>query len=134
MQYQGIALAGANQACDSERSNADDGVLSAFELSLFDLTQTQLGVVSACYSALGDLDMNEGVYGLQRAFRIAGARNVICNLWQANDVASSHFMSTFYWHWLTQKKSIHEAFHAARNETRAYNPDPKYWAGFILSE
>jgi len=129
-----IVMAGADDADNAERQVSDDGYLTAYEISLLDLNGNQLSVVSACDSGLGDVDPNEGVWGLSRAFRIAGARNVILSLWKSSDSGANDFMSAFYLNWLTQKMSIHHAFAAAQKSLRNFNPDPKYWAGFVLSE
>ena len=129
-----IVLAGADDADNPARKSLDDGYFSAYEISLLDLTGNQLTVVSACDSGLGDVDPNEGIWGLGRALRIAGTQNVILSLWKSSDSGANDFMSAFYLNWLDNKMSIHDAFAAAQKNLRNFNPDPKYWAGFVLSE
>jgi CHAT domain-containing protein/Tfp pilus assembly protein PilF len=130
----GIAMAGAKDACNPNRQVTDDGILTAHEVSLLDLDENLLAIVSACDSGLGDLDPDEGVWGLQRAFRIAGSRYVVLSLWKVEDAAANDFMRAFYRNWTAEKKSVHEAFAAAQNELRDFYRDPRYWAGFVLSE
>lgn len=134
LQRAGIVMAGGNDAANPKRRTPDDGILSTQEIALLELSGTQLAVLSACDSGLGDLDPQEGVWGLTRAFRTAGAQNIISSLWKTNDDTAANFMKDFYHYWLVQGKNIHDAFHAAREAARAFNPDPNYWACFILSE
>lgn len=130
----GIAMSDATDACNPDRQVTDDGVLTAYEISLLNLRENLLAVVSACDSGLGDLDPTEGVWGLRRAFRMAGSKYVILSFWKIEETASTDFMKAFYNNWIAGKKSIPEAFSAAQHELRSYNPDPRYWAGFVLSE
>ncbi len=85
--------------------------------------------------ALGDIQGNEGVYGLQRAFKIAGAKYLIMSLWQVDDEATMKFMEVFYRKWLEGKMPIPEAFRAAQADMRerAFG-QPYLWAGFVLVE
>ena len=106
------------------------------------LSNTELVVLSACETGLGDIQGNEGVYGLQRAFKIAGAKYLIMSLWQVPDKQTSLLMTTFYKKWLEaegpdkggNKMSIPDAFHAAQKELRDLGLDPYQWAGFVLVE
>ena len=106
------------------------------------LSNTELVVLSACETGLGDIQGNEGVYGLQRAFKIAGAKYLIMSLWQVPDKQTSLLMTTFYKKWLeaegpdkgANKMSIPDAFHAAQKELREIGLDPYQWAGFVLVE
>lgn len=90
----GLALAGANRI--SEGVTEDDGILTALEVSGMDLQGTYLVVLSACESALGELRTGEGVFGLRRAFSMAGARNVLMSLWSVDDESTAEQMKTFY--------------------------------------
>ena len=99
-----------------------------------DLRNTELVVLSACETGLGDIQGNEGVYGLQRAFKIAGAKYLIMSLWQVPDKQTSLLMTTFYKKWLEEKMTIPGAFRAAQKELREAGLDPYYWAGFVLVE
>lgn len=76
----------------------EDGVLTALEISQLDLSQTTLTILSACETGLGEIRGNEGVYGLQRAFKIAGSQYLIMSLWQVPDRETMAFMTSFYEH------------------------------------
>ncbi len=133
----GLLFAGANISWNSRhnlRQAEDDGILTAYEISQLNLSNTELVVLSACETGLGDIQGNEGVYGLQRAFKIAGARYLIMSLWQVPDKQTSLLMTTFYKKWLQEKMTIPDAFHAAQKELREIGLDPYQWAGFILVE
>ena len=77
---------------------------------------------------------NEGVYGLQRAFKIAGAKYLVMSLWQVPDQETSVFMTTFYKHWLEGKMAIPDAFRTTQKEMRERFINPYQWAGFVLVE
>jgi CHAT domain-containing protein len=83
---------------------------------------------------LGDVQSLEGVYGLQRAFQVAGSRYVMMTLWQISDYQTQLFMEHFYRFWLTEKQDIRSAFSAARLEMRKAYPAAFHWAGFVLLE
>ena len=116
------------------QNGMEDGILTAYEISQMNLSNTELVVLSACETGLGDIQGNEGVYGLQRAFKIAGAKYLIMSLWQVPDKQTSMLMTTFYRKWLEDKLSIPQAFHAAQKELREMGFDPYQWAGFVLVE
>lgn len=139
----GLLFAGANLAL-SGHSNAlpagvEDGILTAKEISLMDLRDCELVVLSACETAKGDIT-SEGVFGLQRAFKMAGAQTIIMSLWAVNDNATQMLMTEFYTNWVEKKQSKREAFRNAQNAVRyAVDKDgdrmyanPVYWAGFIM--
>ena len=136
----GLILAGGNGAWSRGpgskpyKPGAEDGILTAYEISQMDLRNTELVVLSACETGLGDIAGNEGVYGLQRAFKIAGAKYLIMSLWQVPDKQTSLLMTTFYQKWLQGKMEIPEAFRAAQKELRERGFDPYQWAGFVLVE
>ncbi|MFN0035681.1 MAG: CHAT domain-containing protein, partial [Saprospiraceae bacterium] len=133
----GLVLAGGNQAWKTgkpARPDLEDGILTAYEISQMNLSHTELAVLSACETGLGDLVGNEGVYGLQRAFKIAGARYLIMSLWQVPDFQTQVFMSAFYKHWLEGKMPVPEAFRATQSELRAKYGEAFKWAGFVLVE
>ena len=132
----GLILSGGNKGWDGDRNleEKEDGVLTAYEISQMNLSNTELVVLSACETGLGTIQGNEGVYGLQRAFKIAGARYLIMSLWQVPDKQTSVLMITFYKKWLKEKMTIPNAFHAAQKKLRDEGLDPYYWAGFVLVE
>lgn len=133
----GLILAGANQAWVSHEppANGEDGILTAYEISQQNLANTALVVLSACETGLGQIKGNEGIYGLQRAFKIAGAKYIIMSLWQVSDKATGELMVEFYRYYLEHKLPLPEAFRAAQQAMRNKYPDSPYaWAGFILVE
>ena len=140
----GLIMAGGNAAWQGKQTleGREDGILTAYEISQMNLSNTELVVLSACETGLGDIQGNEGVYGLQRAFKIAGAKYLIMSLWQVPDKQTSLLMTTFYKKWLEaegsptgeKKMSIPDAFHAAQKELREIGLDPYQWAGFVLVE
>ncbi|MEI9909495.1 MAG: CHAT domain-containing protein [Bacteroidota bacterium] len=97
-----------------------------------DLSKTHLVVLSACETALGDIKGNEGVFGLQRAFKLAGVKNMILSLWRVPDAETAELMTTFYNYYI-KGKPVREAFNAAQKDMRA-KYKPYYWAAFVLIE
>ncbi|MBK9716377.1 MAG: tetratricopeptide repeat protein [Saprospiraceae bacterium] len=132
----GLIMAGGNAAWQGKQTleGREDGILTAYEISQMNLSNTELVVLSACETGLGDIQGNEGVYGLQRAFKIAGAKHIIMSLWQVPDKQTSLLMTTFYKKYLEEKMTIPDAFHAAQKELRDNGLDPYNWAGFVLVE
>jgi CHAT domain-containing protein len=134
----GLLLAGGNHAWKTGkplRPDLEDGILTAYEISQMNLANTELVVLSACETGLGDLVGNEGVYGLQRAFKIAGAKYLIMSLWQVPDFQTQVFMTAFYKHWLEGKMAVPAAFRATQAELRLkYSGEAFKWAGFVLVE
>ncbi len=131
----GLVLAGGNNVWNNNSSynyDQEDGILTAQEVSNIDLRNTDLVVMSACETGLGDVKGSEGVYGLQRAFKIAGAKYIIMSLWQIADKETEEFMTGFYTH-LLDIKNVNEAFTRAQQEMKQ-KYDPYYWAAFVLIE
>lgn len=130
----GLAFAGANQSLLGSRNipdDVEDGILSASEISKLELNNTSLVVLSACQTGLGDIN-DEGVYGLQRAFKKAGAGSVMMSMWNVDDVVTQSFMTEFYRglsRGLTKRKALNIAQHYVMKE---YGNDPYYWAPFVL--
>ena len=93
----GLFLAGANlHGRDADSLGAEDGILTAYEVSAMDLEGTELVVLSACETGLGEMTEGEGVYGLRRAFQIAGARTVVSALWPVGDEETAELMGRIY--------------------------------------
>lgn len=137
MMRAGLVLAGANAtwAKGFNPTLAEDGILTAMEISQMDLSQTQLVVLSACKTGLGDIDNSQGVYGLQRAFKMAGVDHLIISLWNVPDQETSELMIAFYRNWLEKEMSLSEAFYTAQKAMAAeYPKQPELWAGFVLMQ
>ena len=130
----GLLFAGANFALDTENRSAlpegDDGILTAKEISRLDFKGLDLVVLSACQTGLGEVT-GEGVFGLQRGFKKAGAQTIIMSLWEVDDYATRLLMTEFF-KGLTAGKTKREAFLSALNYVKAKNSDPKYWAAFVM--
>jgi CHAT domain-containing protein len=114
------------------RKQEEDGILTAYEISQMDLSHTNLVALSACDTGLGDIAGDEGVYGLQRAFKIAGAKQILVSLWKTPDQASRELLTVFYQYMLRDGKEIHAALQAARQDLRKKYPNPYYWGAFVL--
>jgi tetratricopeptide (TPR) repeat protein len=132
----GLLLAGANYTWQNGTNPymQEDGILTSLEISNLDLSGTELVVLSACETGLGDIEGNEGVYGLQRAFKMAGVDKIIMSLWQVPDAETSEFMISFYIH-LVELNDVREAFNLTQRSMQAkYKNEPYKWAGFVLVE
>ena len=131
----GLLFAGSNIALSGHSNDlpegVKDGILTAKEISLMDLRDADLVVLSACETAKGDIT-SEGIFGLQRAFKMAGVQTIIMSLWKVNDQATQMLMTEFYTNWISKNQSKREAFKNAQNTVRAKFEEPEYWAGFIL--
>lgn len=133
MMRSGVVFAGVNDALSSENVlKFSNGVLTAAEVEWIPLRGAELVVLSACETGLGDISGNEGVYGLQRAFRIAGAKKLIMSLWQVPDNETREFFGHFY----NSYAKSGDASEAMRNARLIMGKkyDPYYWAAFILVE
>lgn len=131
----GLLFAGANTALSGHSADlpkgVQDGILTAKEISLLDLRDADLVVLSACETGKGEIT-GEGVFGLQRAFKQAGVQTIIMSLWPVNDVATQLLMTEFYRNWIYNRQSKREAFRNAQNKVRSQYEEPVYWAGFIM--
>ena len=132
----GLILAGANYAWLHAKNpyEKEDGILTALEISNLDLSNTDIVILSACETGLGDIDGSEGVYGLQRAFKMAGVDLIMMSLWQVPDKETAEFMNLFYSNWLRGMK-VREAFtKTQRTMSSKYKEQPEKWAAFVLFE
>lgn len=127
MIYSGVVLAGANDPVKKQ----EDGLLTSFEILNLNLDSTELVVLSACETGLGETNEGEGVYGLQRALRVAGAKHMIMSLWKVDDNATQELMTAFYENW-TSSMPINTAFRKAQLAIREKYNHPYYWGGFVL--
>jgi CHAT domain-containing protein len=130
----GLILAGGNYAWSGKTpvKGVEDGVVTAYEIAQLNLSNTELVALSACETALGDIKGTEGVFGLQRAFKMSGVKKMLVSLWQIPDKETVELMTLFYTNWMNGK-SIHDSFHLAQNEMRKSHA-PFLWAGFVLVE
>jgi CHAT domain-containing protein len=130
----GIILAGANRVWSGVApiDGREDGVVTAYEISQLDLSTTNLVVLSACETALGDVRGNDGVFGLQRAFKLAGVKNMILSLWSVPDKETAELMCAFYDYYL-QGRPVNTAFALAQHDMRI-KYKPYFWAAFVLIE
>jgi tetratricopeptide (TPR) repeat protein/CHAT domain-containing protein len=140
-----LVFAGAGRGGDGE----EDGYLTALEVLGLDLSETELTILSACETALGETITGEGVFGLRRAFHIAGARSLLASLWSVSDVASKKFfvgdkekgMKGYLEYIKEGKKSKAEALREVKKEFISRKDSTKdsiyshpfVWAPFILS-
>jgi len=112
----------------------EDGILTALEVTALDLQNTDLVVLSACSTGLGDTHNTEGVFGLQRAFKLAGVNHVVASLWDVDDEATKDLMVKFYENLLKEKQDPATALRNAKDHFRTKGYEPQDWAGFILIE
>lgn len=132
----GLMLANAEQAMDEsaenmEATSTNNGILTAYEVMTLDLKDTDMVVLSACETGLGEIKSGEGVYGLQRSFQVAGAASVIMSLWKVSDEATKQLMISFYQNWMNgTSKGV--AFSNAQKTLRESFPEPYYWGAFVM--
>jgi CHAT domain-containing protein/tetratricopeptide (TPR) repeat protein len=131
----GLVMAGGNQVWTTgiPYPNHDDGILTAREVSDLNLNGCVLATLSACETGLGEIKGSEGVFGLQRAFKMAGVKYLIVSLWKVPDAQTTEFMQLFYSSWLIQKLPIRDAFRQTQ-VTMSKKYSPYQWAAFVLVE
>jgi CHAT domain-containing protein len=127
----GLALAGANQL----HSGQDDGILTALEAAGLDLAGTELAVLSACETGIGQVQNGEGVYGLRRALVLAGVQTQVTGLWKVDDAATRDLMVDYYGR-LSAGAGRSAALRAAQlamltNRSHPERRHPYYWASFV---
>ena len=98
---------------------------------ILNLENTEMVVLSACETGLGEIKSGEGVYGLQRAFQIAGASTVLLSLWEVSDEGTQNLMIAFYKNWL-QSGNKYDAFRKAQLEMKTKYKFPYFWGAFIM--
>jgi len=130
----GLVLAGGNLTWRGEKPvpGREDGILTAYEIAQMDLSSTEMVVLSACETALGDVQGSEGVIGLQRAFKLAGVKQLVMSLWQVPDEATMELMTLFYSNWI-RGQSPQDALRKAQLKMKEKYA-PFYWAAFVVVE
>lgn len=128
----GLVLSGGNRAWkgDSIPEEVEDGILKSQEIKDMDLRSADLVVLSACHTGQGEVT-SEGVFGLQRAFKMAGVQTIVMSLTEVDDQTTMVMMNKFYTN-LLSGQSKHDAFYNAQRYIRSIKPDPIYWAGWIM--
>ena len=130
----GLLLANCDNVFDADfhpSPNSENGILTAYEAMSLDLDKTDLVVLSACETGLGSVKQGEGVYGLQRAFLIAGAKSIIMSLWSVSDEATMQLMTLFYTNYAkTGNKNL--AFSDAIKQLKSKYKQPFYWSAFVM--
>jgi CHAT domain-containing protein len=131
----GLMFADAEKALKTDNSSPElrtdnNGILTAYELMTLPLDNTDIAIMSACETGLGDVKAGEGVYGLQRAAQLAGVKNLIMSLWTVSDAATQKLMTLFYQNYTGNNKS--EAFNKAMLQLKAEYKEPYFWGAFVL--
>jgi len=134
----GLALAGANRR-DDAGPGEEDGILTAQEIAALNLSASELAVLSACDTGTGTVLNGEGVFGLRRAFAMAGVTTLVTSLWSVRDEATREWMGSFYEALLRDRLDPFDAVRAAslsmlrQRRARGDDPHPFYWAAFVAS-
>lgn len=135
MLQSGLFFAGANKYWSNDTldiiKGQEDGILYSDEISKMNLSGCYLAVLSACETGLGFDESSEGVYGLQRAFKLAGTNLILMSLWEVDDRATNMLMTEFYRDLITYNDAD-KALKEAQKKVRDYYPSPEDWGGFVL--
>jgi CHAT domain-containing protein len=126
--YAGLIMSGF-------QDSTNDAIINGFEAGMLPLSGTELVVLSACHTGDGKIENGEGIVGLQRSFKLAGAKHIVMSLWKAHDRTTRIIMEQFYKHWLSGKNYI-EALKLAQLDVRKTNPNllPREWGAWIIAE
>jgi CHAT domain-containing protein len=138
LRLSGLAFSGANRRVEAGPDD-DDGVLTAEEVANLDLSGVEWAVLSACDTGVGEIKAGEGVFGLRRAFQMAGARTVIMSLWSVDDQATRAWMRALYEGRFQRQLSTADAVHQASltvlrdRRARGQSTHPFFWAAFVAA-
>jgi CHAT domain-containing protein len=134
----GLAFAGANRR-GSAKPDETDGILTAEEIAGINLEGVDWAVLSACDTGVGEIKVGEGVFGLRRAFQVAGAKTVIMSLWPVEDETTRQWMETLYREHFLNGKDTGESVRAAslqvlrQRRAKHQSTHPFYWGAFIAA-
>ncbi len=131
MLYSGLLLAGVSNK--RTQNQTEDGILTAYEIMNTEFKNSDMVVLSACETGLGEITSGEGIYGLQRAFLVAGSRTIVMSLWKVDDEATKDLMSRFYKNYL-KGGDKREAFLQAQKKIKKKYKSPFYWGAFVMIE
>ena len=126
--HSGLLLANIKESVEIQEEN---GIITAKEIAQLNLQDNKLVVLSACETGKGKVVDGEGVYGLQRAFQVAGADNVIISLWKVDDAATQQLMTYFYEIYL-QSNDPRSALRQAQIKLQSDYPHPNFWGAFYV--
>ncbi len=132
----GLMFADAEKALKNNNTSPElrsdnNGILTAYELMTLPLDNTDITILSACETGLGDVKAGEGVYGLQRAVQLAGSKSLIMSLWTVSDAATQKLMTLFYQNY-TISNNRSEAFNKAMIQLKTEFKEPYFWGAFVL--
>ena len=131
----GLLMSGASATIKGtssvDLSSNDNGIVTAYEVMNMNLDGTALIILSACETGLGEVKAGEGVYGLQRAFLVAGANALIMSLWKVDDAATQQLMTNFYTNWV-KTGNKQKAFKQAQMQLMTKFKEPYYWGAFVM--
>lgn len=130
MLYSGLLFAGVSDR-DVKAKTGQDGILTAYEIMNLNLSKNKMVILSACETGLGEISAGEGIYGLQRAFFVAGTETIIMSLWKVNDAATKDLMINFYKGYL-KSGNKREAFADAQKKLMKQYKEPIYWGAFVM--
>ncbi len=131
----GLMLTGASEADKSKAGldSSNNGIITSYEAMNLDLKGTNLVVLSACETGLGEIKAGEGVYGLQRAFLVAGAEAIVMSLWKVDDAATQLLMNNFYTN-MMKTGDKQKAFKQAQQQLMTKFKEPYFWGAFVMME